>query len=922
MKRLLLLTCTLWMACIAMAANFVCTGVVVDEADEPMAGASVSVAGKSNIGTTTDTDGRFKLSVPQGTKQLQIAFIGYKSCTVAASANVGTVKLEPSSAMLADVVVTQSVGKTRETPVAMSTVSAQEIEFKLGNQELLEVLKTTPGVYTRSEGGGYGDAKTRMRGFQSENVAMLINGIPVNDMEWGGVYMSNWANLSDVASSIQTQRGLGATIVSTPSIGGTISITTRTIDVEKGGSVWYGMGNDGLNQFGVKLSTGMMKNGWAITVLGSRKWADGYIQGTAYDAYSWFVNVTKRINDAHQIGFTGFGAPQWHDQRNYNNGLTIEGWQSVRDYMQGESPYRYNPTYGFRSNGEAYNSNHNFYHKPQLALNHIWQIDASSSLSTSVYASITSGGGRTGLGRTVYSYNADGSVSSKSYSSSWYGANNGTLNMEFRTPEGYYDYAAVERMNAESTTGSNMVIGKQNNSHTTFGLISSYKKSMDLRNGDRLNLTGGLDVRYYVGHHKTVISDLFGGDYYIDNANRSNVQPYNNAVYNKNNTEWVYEKLHVGDVVNRNYDGFVCQQGIYGQAEYTMLDKKLNLVLAGALNNNSYWRKDFYYYDAEHAKSETKNYIGGTIKGGANYNIDRHNNVFFNGGYISRAPFFSYGVFLSSQRSNIVNPDARNEKIGSIELGYGFHSPKLAVELNAYYTKWMDKTMSRGEQIDPAIAQDGSNYYYFAMSGVDARHMGIEISAKYKPFTWLDIDAMLSLGDWQWDSNATGYFYNQNGSPLANLNGTIASGILAEDHLHATLEQKGVKVSGSAQTTTAIGVTFRPFKGFRISADWTGYFRNYSDISLNSSNLQNGKVLKPGTPWRIPWGNTLDLGASYKFKLGKLDATIYGNVNNLCNYNYVTQAQSPLGEIGTWDNVNRVFYSFGRTYSCKLKINF
>ncbi|MDE6489476.1 MAG: TonB-dependent receptor, partial [Paramuribaculum sp.] len=705
MKRLLSLTCTIWLACVAMAANFVCSGVVVDESDEPLTGASVTVAGKAAVGTTTDVDGRFKLSVPQGTKQLQISFIGYKSITVAASANIGTIRLEPSTAMLSDVVVTQSVGKTRETPVAMSTVSAQEIEFKLGNQELLEILKTTPGVYTRSEGGGFGDAKTRMRGFQSENVAMLINGIPVNDMEWGGVYMSNWANLSDVASSIQTQRGLGATIVSTPSIGGTINITTRTIDVEKGGSVWYGMGNDGLNQIGMKFSTGLMKNGWALTVLGARKWADGYIQGTAYDAYSWFFNLTKRINDSHQIGLTGFGAPQWHDQRNYNNGLTIEGWQDVRDYMAGQSPYRYNPTYGFRKNGQVYNSNHNFYHKPQIALNHIWQIDETQSLSTSFYLSITSGGGRTGLGRTVY----DAEGNSTSYSSSWYGANNGNLNMQFRTPEGYYDYAAVEEMNAASTTGSNMVIGKQLNSHSTYGLISSYKKRMDFSNGHSLSLTGGLDLRYYVGHHKTVIDDLFGGEYYIDNANRSNVQPYNNAVHNKNDLNWVYEKLHVGDVVNRNYDGFTCQEGIYGQAEYTLLDKKLNLVLAGALNNNTYWRKDFYYYDAEHARSETKNFLGGTIKGGVNYNIDRHNNVFFNGGFISRAPFFSYGVFLSAQRSNITNPDALNEKVGSLEIGYGYHSPKLAVEFNAYYTKWMDRTMSRGEQIDPAIAQDGSN---------------------------------------------------------------------------------------------------------------------------------------------------------------------------------------------------------------------
>lgn len=921
MKRLLLLASAIWLVCIAAVAapNINCVGQVLDELNEPMVGATVKAVG-SNAACATDMDGQFKLSVPATCKALQITYVGYKAAQVniPAGGKIGTVVMEPEATMLQDVVVTQSVGRTRLTPVAMTTVGAETLEYKLGNQELFEVLKTTPGVYTRSEGGGWGDAKTRMRGFQSENIAMLINGIPVNDMEWGGVYMSNWANLADVASSIQTQRGLGATIVSTPSIGGTINITTRTIDVEKGGSLWYGMGNDGMNQIGFKMSTGLMKNGWAITVMGARKWAEGYVQGTAYEAYSWFFNVTKRINDKHQIGLTGFGAPQWHDQRNYNNGLTIEGWQDVRDYMQGESPYRYNPTYGFRSNGKAYNSNHNFYHKPQIALNHIWQIDKSSSLSTSFYLSITSGGGRTGLGRTIY--NADGT--STSYSSSWYGANNGNLNNQFRTPEGYYDYAAVERMNAESTTGSNMVIGKQLNSHETYGLISSYKKEINFKNGNKLGITGGLDLRYYVGHHKTEISDLFGGEYYIDNANRNNVQPYNNAEFNKNNTAWVYEKLHVGDVVNRNYDGFTCQEGIYGQAEYTMFDNKLNLVIAGALNNNTYWRKDYYYYDKEHSRSETKNFLGGTIKGGANYNIDRHNNVFINGGFISRAPFFSYGVFLSSQRSNITNPDALNEKVGSIEVGYGYHSPKLAIDFNAYFTKWMDRTMSRGEQIDPAIAKDGSNYYYFAMSGVDARHMGVELSVKYKPVKWVEFDGMISLGDWQWDSNATGYFYNQNGAPLANLNGTVASGIMAEDHLHATLEQKGVKVSGSAQTTGSVGVTFHPFKGFRIGADWTAFARNYSDISLNSSNLQNGKVLKPGTPWRIPWGNTVDVNASYRFEIGGLDATLYGNVNNLCNYNYVTQAQTDLGEIGTWQNANRVFYSFGRTYSLKLKINF
>ncbi len=921
MKRLLLLASIIWLAVAAAvgAPAINCSGVVVDAENEPIIGATVLVPG-TKAATATNIDGKFTLKVPENGKEIRISFIGYKTAVLKPAADMGTIVLEQETLMLNDVVVTQSVGKNRETPVAMSTIDAAAIEYKLGNQELLEVLKTTPGVYTRSEGGGFGDAKTRMRGFDSPNVAMLINGIPVNDMEWGGVYMSNWANLSDVASSIQTQRGLGATMISTPSIGGTINIITRTIDAERGGSLWYGTGNDGLNNIGLKFSTGLMKNGWAITLLGSRKWADGYIQGTAYESYSYFLNITKRFNEKHQLGLTAFGAPQWHDQRNYRNGLTVEGWQSVKDYMDGESPYRFNPTYGFRKDGTMYNSSHNEYHKPQIALNHIWQIDNTSSLSSSVYMSITSGGGRSGYGRTVT--NPDGTT--KSYSSAWYGATNGVLNNTFRTAEGWVDYGAIEDMNAASTTGSNMVMTMSNNSHQTYGLISSYKKAFNFNNGDKLNIIGGIDMRYYVAHHNNEITDLFGGEYYMDDYNRNQVKPSMRKIYNNENKAWLYEHLHVGDKVGRNYDGFTAQEGLYAQAEYTMLDNKLNLVLAGSFNNNTYWRKELFYADPENARSATKNFVAGSVKGGANYNIDRHNNVFFNAGYISRAPYFSGGVFLSAQRSNLTNPHSKNEKVGSIELGYGYHSPILAINVNAYFTKWMDRTMSKGQNLPDT--NNGTNAYYFNMNGVDARHMGVEIAAKYKPTKWMEVDAMLSLGDWQWDSNATGYFYNQNGDPLKSISGStageLASGIMAPDHLYATLDQKGVKVSGSAQTTTALGVTFRPFEGFRIGADWTAYFRNYSDIDLDVDDLKNNGVLFAGNPWRIPWGNQLDLSASYRFKIGGVKATVFGNVNNLCNYNYVTQAETPLGADGTWKNAYSVFYSFGRTYSIKLKIDF
>lgn len=171
MKRLLLLASIIWLAVAAAvgAPAINCSGVVVDAENEPIIGATVLVPG-TKAATATNIDGKFTLKVPENGKEIRISFIGYKTAVLKPAADMGTIVLEQETLMLNDVVVTQSVGKNRETPVAMSTIDAAAIEYKLGNQELLEVLKTTPGVYTRSEGGGFGDAKTRMRGFYSGEI--------------------------------------------------------------------------------------------------------------------------------------------------------------------------------------------------------------------------------------------------------------------------------------------------------------------------------------------------------------------------------------------------------------------------------------------------------------------------------------------------------------------------------------------------------------------------------------------------------------------------------------------------------------------------------------------------------------------------------------------------------------------------------
>ena len=457
-------------------------GQLVDsETGEPLVGAAVMIEGTSQ-GTVTDIDGYFKQSVAQG-GTLLFKYVGFKDLKKkitqkGASVDLGTIKMEPDAVMLADVTITSSIAVARKTPVAVSTIDPVFIEEKLGTQEFPEILKSTPGIYATKDGGGFGDSKINIRGFKSENSAMMVNGVPMNGMENNKVYWSNWSGLSDVTRSIQVQRGLGAAKVASPAVGGSINIITKTTEAKKGGSVSYAMGNDGYNKILFNLSSGLSKDGWAFSLLGAKTWGDGYIQGTEFEGYTWFVSIAKRFNDNHQLSLTAFGAPQWHNQRSNQNGLSIKEWQRVKQYMGEDSPYKYNSTFGYR-HGQSYNSSRNSYHKPQISLNHLWQIDQKSSLSTALYVSIGRGDGYRGTGDSTYA-------------NSWYGSTNGLVNTQFRRPDGTFDYDAVETMNAESTNGSKMVMSKMMNNHLWYGLLSTYTTKF----GENFDFYGGIAVSY------------------------------------------------------------------------------------------------------------------------------------------------------------------------------------------------------------------------------------------------------------------------------------------------------------------------------------------------------------------------------------------------------------------------------------------
>ncbi|MDR6237046.1 outer membrane receptor for ferrienterochelin and colicin [Aureibacter tunicatorum] len=839
MKRFLLFVGVFFLGLNALYAQTVLKGRILDKStNEAVIGANVVLKGTTD-GSISDLNGDFSFSTDEtGSKVIEVSFIGYETMTKQVSLNgqtinLGTLMVSESSMALSPVEIIADVAIDRKTPVAVSTIKPAQLEEKLGTQEFPEILKSTPGIYATRSGGGFGDARVNIRGFNSVNVGVLINGMPVNDMENGKVYWSNWANLSDVARTIQVQRGLGASKLAIPSIGGTINVITKSTDAEKGGFATASIGSFGEQKQGVKFSTGLMDNGLAITVAATHRKGDGYVQGTNYEAYSYFLSVAKKINKNHELAFTAFGAPQEHGQRTTKLSLK-EGVEHGEDY---------NKDHGYYKAGE-FNSRINFYHKPVFIMNHYWTISPSTDLTTSAYASFGTGGGTGFLGEY-----------------SW---------IE-RDADGLIDFNKIAQKNADQgAAGSSLILRNSVNNHNWYGALSSLKT--DLNNN--LTLSGGIDLRYYKGEHYREVRDLLGNSYFLDDDDANNPIHY----------------AQKGDRIDYYNDGIVLWEGLFGQLEYDR--NKVSAFVSGALSNTSYKRIDYFNYLDSDDKQETdfQNFLGYSVKGGANYRLTDIHNIFVNAGYFSRAPFFD-AVFLNYK--NDINEGAENEKIASIELGYGLRTSKFSANINYYYTKWMDRSFVK------RLTTDQGQDFTANLLGVDALHQGVEVDFAFKPNDKLELTGMASIGDWRW---------------LNDLENVIAYDDQQNPSEPFSVYMADIKVGDAAQTTFAAGINYELVEGLKIGMDYNFYGDNFAEFNPTSRTNEDDRGVNS---WQLENYSLVDANMSYKFTIGDVKASIFGNIHNIFDTMYVSDAD----ETNVGDPAN-VFYGWGRSWSMGMKVNF
>jgi len=922
MKKIILSFGLLLISIIAFTQTRSVSGVVTDiNIGEPLIG--VNVIYGAGIGTVTDINGEFKLKLEPGNYTLSVSYVGFVSQqkSIVVGQKDVFVNFELSTVTLTEVEVVGDIARTRETPVAFSNISPAKIEEQLAAQDIPLILNSTPGVYATASGGGDGDARINIRGFNQRNVAVMLDGIPVNDMENGWVYWSNWFGLDAVMRSTQVQRGLGMSKLAIPSIGGTINITTKGIDAKKGISLKQEFAAGGFTRTSLGMTTGRMKDGWGVTFAGSYKQGNGWVDQTYNKGWFYFLRVDKEIGK-HVLSLTAMGAPQEHGQRSYKKRASAYDTDYAKeigmnagyiDSLQSSGipvnmGLRYNPNWGYLSRAyitdtdtiypeaKAVSTANNYYHKPQFSLRDFWSVNEKLYISNVLYLSIGTGGGG--------SFSPTPSTDTTTNQQSLQKPYNSNMNI----PNGF-------NKNKLSTG----ILRNAVNNHFWLGLLSTF----DYKLSESFSLSGGIDLRTYKGEHYREVRDLFGGNYFLDSGNQNEdndtTRKFNNdkiGYYNDALVRWggLFAQLKYQ---NGNLTTFINLTGSY--SGYKRIDyfipKTLDVgdtTFLIAYDTEINYNGSVYDRNSPGLKtneSDWKYLPGFTLKGGVNYNLNEKMNVFMNLGYLSKAQRFN-NVF---DYDNKLFLEIKNEHVKAIELGYSYEVSRFALNVNAYYTVWENKPTDRNTTFpDP---DDPTNRLTANINNMNALHKGIEMELGFMITDNLEFQSILSLGDWKWTSKDTALIYNDNNILVGK----------------KPFDARGLYVGDAAQFQNRESLRWEIIKGLYVSGDFTWFGKHYAEFNpidydpeLNPWAFDsNGD---PKQSWKIPNYYMVDFHAGYSWKFKKLGFQLRGSVLNALDDKYITDAQNNdtyLGMASSNFDVNSasVFMGMGRRFVVSLRIS-
>ncbi|OMQ12213.1 carboxypeptidase-like regulatory domain-containing protein [[Flexibacter] sp. ATCC 35103] len=919
------------------------SGIVIDaKTQNPLENIVISIQ-NSSITQLTNTNGKFELhSSIQGEQLLLLHSQGYKDLLLKINSNseqkvnLGILQLEDNFSL--------------EIPAALITLLDSDLSDDNSSSEMTSgLLQSSKDAFMQSSAFNWGQARFRVRGLDSENGTMMLNGMSMNKIYDGRPQWSNWGGLNDVLRNQEFSVGAAASNYTFGGILGTQQISTRASAYRKGARLTFSASNTSYNwRANGTYVSGMNSKGWAYVIsAGKRLGNEGYFEGTNFNAESFFVSLEKKLSNKHSLNFTGFYTPS---SRGKNSANTNEVTQLTNE--------KYNSYWGYQ-NGEKRNARVKNVEEPLAMLNHYFKINEKANLNSTLMYQFGK------IGNSTIDYQNANSPDPvyyrklPGYYTSLYGKDIGELSGDF-TP----DYVSAEQnkrlflenpqirwdeiyqANQKPILNSNgKIIGYQpSQSHyvlyedRTDDKTFSANTNLNIQITDNSSFDGGMTFRNLKSHQFQYLLDLLGGQYFTD------IDAFYSGDQAQSDLQNPNRQVKKGDIYGYNYNLLATTIDAFTQFKFSY--NKVDFYVGQSYSISNYQRQGLYqngiYSTSSLGKSQKVNFENFGFKGGFTYKISGKQWLFFNGMHLTRAPSLR-NTFANSRLNNSVVDGIENENITSAEGNYVFRSPKLKIRTTIYYTLIKNSTKTSFFYAE-GIFDRGASYNNTdafvsqTLTNLDKKNIGAELSFEYQISSTIKTTLSVAYGNYTYNSNPNVSITNDANAAKGDIQTTFDFG---ESYL------KSYKQPGMPQQAYSLGLEYRDPKYWWLGANINYMTESYIDVSPIArtarfyKNPISGLVfpeatenraaallkqekfdpisllnLTGGKSWRVS-GKYIGLFASINNVLGLTYKT--GGFEQARNANFRALNQDVSSETPSFGP--KYFYGYGRTYFMNLTIS-
>ena len=746
--------------------------------DQPLEGVLVHFE-DTQLNTLTYALGEFKFSsnVPLGEQVLSLSKNGYMVARYPIVVNEGKT-LDIQDMML-------SVDTTMDDLFTITLSDDELNDDTSGADNISGLLASSQDVFQRAAAFEFSSSFFRVRGLNSDNGNVLMNGIEMNKVYNGRPQWSNWGGLNDVLRNQELTTGLSASAYNFGGILGTTNMNLRASEYPSGGRVTYSSSNRSYsNRVMATYASGLVEGGWSYAFSLGRRWGDeGYQDGTFYDANSFFVSVEKKINDKHSLNFTGFYTPN-------KRGKSSPNTQEVYDLKN----IKYNEYWGYQD-GVKRNSRVKRIAEPVLMLNHYWDFNEKTSLNTNVAYQF----GELGNSRLDYAGGANPSPAYYQGLPSYFLADNdgpdlaGAYNAyQNFTEGGQLDWNRVYDANVTNNiTGDNAAYvlyeDRSDDAQLTVNTIFNSEVS------EHVTLNAAVNYKGLKSHNFAEIIDMLGSS-----TGYLNVDSFDQVQFDLQNPNQIVGK---GDTFRYNYNIEANVLSSFAQVQFKY--NKVDFFLAGSITQTDYQREGLYqsevYEDNSLGKGEKVEFLAIGAKGGLTYKFSGKHLLVANAGYLTKAPTIR-NTFSNSRDNHAIVGDQSGfgiteEKITSFDLNYIYRSPTVKARLTGYFTKMQDANEVSFYYADGISGVDsGTAFVQEVLEGIDKRYLGIEFGIEAQVTPTIKLTGVASVGQYTYDNNPN----------LLLTSSDFTNGLnFGEANL------KDYKIAGGPQRAASVGFEYR-----------------------------------------------------------------------------------------------------------------